>query len=70
MGFFDRIRKWREKRKTNKGVKVGSEIEQLTNLQMDALKKRADARKSGNSEEAMKHQKVAKDYESQIAKLT
>jgi len=69
MGLFDRYRKWQEKRTTNKVMKIGSEIENLTNLQIDALKKRRIARRSGHPEEAMKWQKLSKEYQREIAKL-
>jgi len=69
MGIIDRFRKWKEKKKTNKIMKTGSEIEKLLNLQMDALEKRGIARKSGYPEEAIKYQNLAKEYELQIAKL-
>ncbi len=69
MGIFDKFRNWKDERRTKKIMKKGSEIEKLTVLQMDALKNRAVARKARNSEEAMKYQKIAKDYELQIANL-
>jgi len=60
---------WWKNRKVNKIMKTGSKIEELTNLQMDALKKRGELRKAGNPDEAMKYQKIAQDYERQISKL-
>ena len=69
MGIFDRFRKWKDGRRTKKIMKKGGKEEKLVVLQMAALKKRGEARKAGNSEEAMKYQEIAKDYELQIATL-
>lgn len=69
MGIFDRFRKWKDGRRTKKIMKKGTQIEKLTNLRMDALKKRGEARKAGKPDEAMKWQKLAQGYELEMAKL-